>query len=127
MHLTQLGAARSGVVDPKVEVKVAGLTFLVVFAIAAGALFLVVTIIRGWQRAGRPRGIRDGEAEGWFAPPPEAQADAGPRGGDWPRTTRVLPWMFAGFMALIWLVPFNEIELDGSLPIDLKLDGWCSR
>ena len=43
-------------------------------------------------------------------------------GGDWPRTTRVLPWMIAGFIAMLWLVPFNVIELDASLPFDLKLD-----
>jgi hypothetical protein len=42
--------------------------------------------------------------------------------GDWPRTTRVLPWMLAGFIALLWLVPFNSIGLTVSLPIDLKLD-----
>ena len=43
-------------------------------------------------------------------------------GGDWPRTTRVLPWMLAAFMAVLWLVPFDSIQLKASLPIDLKLD-----
>jgi hypothetical protein len=43
-------------------------------------------------------------------------------GGDWPRTTRVLPWMLAAFMAVLWLVPFDSIELTISMPIDLKLD-----
>ena len=42
--------------------------------------------------------------------------------GDWPRTTRVLPWMIAGFMAMLWLVPFNVISLTTSLPFDMKLD-----
>jgi len=42
--------------------------------------------------------------------------------GDWPRTTRLLPWMIAAFMAMLWLVPFNQIALAASLPIDLKLD-----
>lgn len=42
--------------------------------------------------------------------------------GDWPRTTRLLPWMLAAMMAIVWLVPFNLIELTYSLPIDLKLD-----
>ena len=41
---------------------------------------------------------------------------------DWPRTTRVLPWMLAVFMAVLWLVPFNTIQLAISLPIDLKFD-----
>jgi hypothetical protein len=43
-------------------------------------------------------------------------------GGDWPRTTRVLPWLLAAFMALLWLVPFNSITLSIPLPFDLKLD-----
>ena len=42
--------------------------------------------------------------------------------GDWPRTTRLLPWMLAVMNALVWLVPFNSIQLQASLPIDLKLD-----
>jgi hypothetical protein len=42
--------------------------------------------------------------------------------GDWPRTTRVLPWMIAVMMAIVWLVPFNVIQLSVSLPIDLKFD-----
>jgi hypothetical protein len=42
--------------------------------------------------------------------------------GDWPRTTRLLPWMIAVMMAVVWLVPFNVIQLSVSLPIDLKFD-----
>ena len=42
--------------------------------------------------------------------------------GDWPRTTRILPWMLAAMMAVVWLVPFNVIQLSVSLPIDLKFD-----
>ena len=30
--------------------------------------------------------------------------------------------MFAVFLALIWLTPFNNIELNVSLPIELRLD-----
>ncbi|HEY0344643.1 MAG TPA: hypothetical protein VGC59_08345 [Solirubrobacteraceae bacterium] len=44
------------------------------------------------------------------------------KAGDWPRTTRVLPWMIAGLIWIVWLVPFNEIQLSYSLPIDLKFD-----
>jgi hypothetical protein len=43
-------------------------------------------------------------------------------GGDWPRTTRVLPWMIAMFIAVLWLVPFDSIQLTVSLPVDLKFD-----
>ena len=42
--------------------------------------------------------------------------------GDWPRTTRVLPWLLAAMMLVVWLVPFNTIELAYSLPVDLKFD-----
>jgi hypothetical protein len=42
--------------------------------------------------------------------------------GPWPRTTRVLPWMLAGFMAMLWLVPFDSLRLDIPSPIDLNLD-----
>ena len=42
--------------------------------------------------------------------------------GDWPHTTRVLPWMLAAFIAVLWLVPFNSIGLTVSLPIDLQFD-----
>jgi hypothetical protein len=42
--------------------------------------------------------------------------------GDWPRTTRILPWSLAAMMAIVWLVPFNVIQLSASLPIDLKFD-----
>ena len=52
----------------------------------------------------------------------ETLRDAVSHAGDWPRTTRVLPWMIAGFVAMLWLVPFNQIEVAASLPIDLKLD-----
>jgi hypothetical protein len=46
---------------------------------------------------------------------------AGP-GGDWPHTKRLLPWLIAAFIVMIWLVPFDAIELDVPLPVDPKLD-----
>jgi len=44
------------------------------------------------------------------------------RRGDWPRTTRPLPWMIAFFLALVWLVPVDSISLTVNLPFDLHLD-----
>ena len=41
---------------------------------------------------------------------------------DWPHTKRVLPWMMAAFITMLWLVPFGVISLSISLPIDLYLD-----
>jgi hypothetical protein len=43
-------------------------------------------------------------------------------GGDWPHTSRALPWLLAAFMAVLWLVPFDSIQLNFSTPVDLKFD-----
>jgi len=42
--------------------------------------------------------------------------------GDWPRTTRPLPWALAGFMAMLFLLPFDSIDLPLGLPLEAKLD-----
>ena len=55
------------------------------------------------------------------APGPAAVAPAGPA-GDWPHTTRVLPWLLAVFLGMFWLVPFDSIDLAITLPFDAKLD-----
>ena len=63
--------------------------------------------------------------------PPQAprQADAGPQRrarapgpDDWPYTTRVLPWMLAGFLVMIFLIPFDAISLPIPIPMDGKFD-----
>lgn len=42
---------------------------------------------------------------------------------DWPHTVRPLPWIVAGFLAMVLLVPFDVVTLSGvSAPVDLKLD-----
>jgi hypothetical protein len=41
---------------------------------------------------------------------------------DWPHTRRVLPWLVAAFIAMLWLIPFNTIKLRFSGPIDFQLD-----
>lgn len=118
VRLTQLGAARGGPVDSTAPMMIAGLTFLVVFGVSWGLLALLGAVVRGWQRSAS--GART-PATSAVAHSPELGGDAVGR-DDWPHTTRVLPWMIAGFIALIWLVPFNTVGLDASLPIDLKLD-----
>lgn len=56
------------------------------------------------------------------------------RGGDWPRTTRIVPWLIATFIAMLWLLPFDTISMAVQLPFELKLDrivlpiifgAWC--
>jgi hypothetical protein len=41
---------------------------------------------------------------------------------DWPHTRRVLPWLIALFMAMVFLVPFDSVSLPFSGPFELKLD-----
>lgn len=49
-------------------------------------------------------------------------ADTGEPVDRWPHTTRVLPWMVAAFLAMVWLVPFDSIIAPFSLGVDSKLD-----
>jgi GT2 family glycosyltransferase len=69
------------------------------------------------------------------APDAIAPAVQRARDDDWPRTGRLMPWLLAAFMALLFLVPFDAIDLDVSLPFDSKLDRialvaialvWCA-
>ena len=42
--------------------------------------------------------------------------------GIWPHTTRILPWLAAAFLLMLWLVPFDSITAPFSLGADSKLD-----
>jgi hypothetical protein len=108
LRLEQLGRARGNVINASTVPQMFLLTFAVVFGLCAGLLLLLPRVRRGWLEKRQPQPVR-------------AMAVA-VGGDDWPGTSRVMPWMVAGFMALLWLVPFNTIELTASLPFDLKLD-----
>jgi O-antigen ligase len=41
---------------------------------------------------------------------------------DWPHTKRPMPWALAGFLAMVWLIPFDSITLPIPLPLGAKLD-----
>jgi O-antigen ligase len=43
-------------------------------------------------------------------------------GGTWPRTNRVLPWLLAAFIVMVWIVPFDSVTLPVKLPFESKLD-----
>ncbi len=45
-----------------------------------------------------------------------AQAD------DWPHTKRAMPWMLAGFLVMVFVVPFDGIIFKVHLPFDAKPD-----
>jgi hypothetical protein len=103
VRLRQLGSARGGVVNGGAHLAIALLTFLVAFPLLCAAFLYVV-------------GRRvPGTALATSRPTREL-------GGDWPGTTRLLPWMLAAFIAILWLAPFNDIELNANFPIDMKLD-----
>jgi hypothetical protein len=40
----------------------------------------------------------------------------------WPHTRRPLPWLLAGFLAMLFLVPFEAIHLKVSLPVSSDFD-----
>jgi hypothetical protein len=101
VRLRQLGPARGGRVNAGMAAGVGVVTFLVIFGLMAGGLRFLT----------RPRPAAARAGEGW-----RAAID------DWPRTTRLMPWTFALFLAVLWLVPFNDIQLSFQLPIDLKFD-----
>ena len=107
IELERLGPARGGVINAGTAPQLFALTFMLALA-GCLALLAGFTALRrrrdpAWAAASRP------------SPGPAG-------GGDWPRTTRVLPWTLAAFLGVIWLVPFNGIELTASLPFDLKFD-----
>jgi O-antigen ligase len=84
-------------------------------AIAVFAALLAI----GWTALAlvRRRTVRredDDDRQPWDQPP-------GP-GGDWPRTGRVLPWALAAFLTMLWLVPFDAMQLPIPIPLDGKLD-----
>jgi hypothetical protein len=111
VRLRQLGPSRGAVVNSRAPLAIFVITFMTAFA-ATACLLLGLIFLRLRRMA---------------APMPERTRPAGRRriaavADDWPRTNRLFPWMLAVFVAVLWLVPFNEIQLNMSLPIDLKFD-----
>jgi hypothetical protein len=124
-RVRQIGGAYAAVVNSRAPLEIAVLTFLVAFAISCGALSGLVHL--------RLRRLAANGASAERAQPlpvgldgtgsrHETEERGGPQDDCWPRTTRVLPWMLAIFIALLWLVPFNSLLLNMSFPIDLSLD-----
>lgn len=111
-HLRPLGSARGGVTNSSARIEIAGLTFITAFALAFIGLFLVIR--RPWRRR---------EAQDEAGRPARRQRLTERALGDWPRTTRVLPWSIAGLIAMFWLTPFDRLQLGGSgAPINITLD-----
>ena len=49
-------------------------------------------------------------------------AAAARRAADWPHTSRFLPWALFGFVAMLWLVPFDSVKLPLGGPVDATFD-----
>jgi hypothetical protein len=108
-QLRQLGSARGGVTNSKAAMAIAAVTFVTAFALSFVALLLLV----------RRRRRRTGAT----VPRPEPRSNLTARAAaDWPRTTRLVPWSVAALIAMIWLTPFDKIQLAMGTPIDMTLD-----
>lgn len=107
-----LGPARGGIANGGATFVIAFLTFITVFGLLFAGLLALSSLLQRRRRDDEP-------AAAHTAPP----APALPEPADnWPNTTRLLPWVFAAFLALIWLTPFNNIEMNVSLPVEVRLD-----
>jgi hypothetical protein len=109
-QLRPLGSPRVGVTNSRAKVEIAGLTFITAFALSFVALLLLLR--------GRWRGPERDSSR-----PPRRSRLTGRALADWPRTTRLLPWSIAGLIAMIWLTPFDRLQLGGGgAPINITLD-----
>jgi hypothetical protein len=126
IQLRQLGVARGGVVNGGAAKVIGVLTFVTAFGLA-----LVALLGLAYLRDRRAAGVTGGLSLPAPVPAtpsrrrrlsPEARRALARARDDWPHTNRVLPWMFAVFLAVLWLVPFNSIQLNIAFPIDLKFD-----
>ena len=126
-RLWELGQPEGAVLTTGTK-EIAFFTFFSVFLLAWCGL-AVIRKARSQRRAGRDR--EPCAPERLARPLRPRLARLTPRlrrersrvdGGMWPRTTRVLPWLLAMFMAMVWLVPFDAILLNVSLPISMPLD-----
>jgi hypothetical protein len=129
-RVTEVGGARGGVVNAHAKYEIALFTFMIVFGLVAALLVCILKARAGWKLAklaalaARSRGAA---AVDRLAPTstkaPRRALATGRLADDWPHTKRVLPWMVAVFWFILWLVPFNQIQLGGSsLPVQLKFD-----
>jgi hypothetical protein len=127
-QLRQIRGARGQIVNGYAPYAIAMITFLVVFALTCGALYGFAAFRS--RRMAKPKAapgagaVVNGNGNGNGNGRHVLGEDAGAELEDdcWPHTTRPLPWMLAGLITVFWLVPFNSINLDASLPIDLPLD-----
>ena len=109
--LRQLGDAHGdGASSTNGRSAIAALTFVTAFALSLVSMLS----LRYWRR----RGTSDP-----FVRPSRRVPRLTPgAAADWPRTTRVLPWSVAALITMIWLTPFDRIQLAVHAPINITLD-----
>jgi uncharacterized membrane protein len=105
-----LGPTTGGLVGRSARWQLMAFVFALVVALGASLLY-----------ARRSRRLRAASARSG-AQALDRLDDAPPSSDDWPHTTRVLPWALAGFMVMLFLVPFDAIDLPVSLPLTSTLD-----
>ncbi len=84
--------------------------------------FAAVMLVGGsllWARRRRPARAHDA---GLAIAKLDRLDDELPGGDEWPHTRRVLPWALAAFIAMLFLVPFDSIDLPLHLPVNGTLD-----
>ena len=109
--LRSLGPPTAGEVAPQARWDLMGLVFGLVLAFGAS-----IALARSRRRAReRDTAMRLEELD---------RLDDEPPGSDeWPHTRRALPWALAGFVAMLFLVPFDSIDL----PIHVGVNGTLDR
>jgi hypothetical protein len=132
VRVSQVGPALGAVLNSHAKYEIGALTFAIVFGLCGALLLGAARLRAGWRMAARDRRRAAVDRPAPPAAEPRRRAPTAGRHGsgawrpqadDWPHTTRVLPWMIAAFMVVLWLVPFDSIQLGGaSLPVQLKFD-----
>jgi hypothetical protein len=119
-----LGPTTGGLVDPGAQWQLMAFVFALVLALGGS---LLCALRQRRRRALVELAARAAGQRGTGAPAPSAEGaldrldDESFAGDDWPHTTRVLPWALAGFMAMLFLVPFQSIELPMGANLDRPL------
>lgn len=123
LHVQQLGAARGADLGRRAKPEILVLTFVIVLLGSLGLLVFTGRVRAGWRMAAaRPaRSVRTRDAIGSVAAR-RTPAMVAQRADAWPHTTRLSPWLIALFLLILWLLPFDAIQIGSSLPVELKLD-----
>jgi hypothetical protein len=108
--LRPLGPTTSGLVDPGARWQLMLFGFLAVILVGGSLL---------WARRHRLARAHDAGVESVKL---DRLDDELPGSDEWPHTRRPLPWALAAFIAMLFLVPIDSINLPLHLPVNGTLD-----